>query len=102
VSSCYSLAGGVWTRQPSIKEGRYHAAGTITEKGFLITGGLGGGGGLLLSSTEYFSSGVWKSGPALPVAIVGHCQITVGSAVYVIGRYSGVGKGSNIGIYRRL
>ena len=71
----------------------------MTEEGFLITGGSDGR--RRLSSTEYFSSGVWKSGSALPVALFWHCQITVDSAVYIIGRYTGVGRSSNMDIYRR-
>ena len=76
------------------------AAGTATEKGFLLKGGEGRRS--MLSSTEYFSSGVWKPGPAMPVPIEEHCQLTVGSAVYVIGMYTGVGSSSNMDIYRRI
>ena len=82
-----------------MKEVRYGAAGSMREKGLLITGGYNRS--TWLSSNEYSSSDVWKSGPPIPVPISHNCQITVGSGVYVIGRYTGVGFSSNMDIYRR-
>ena len=60
-----------------MKEVRYGAAGSMREKGLLITGGYNRS--TWLSSNEYSSSDVWKSGPPIPVPISHNCQITVGS-----------------------
>merc|ERR1712106_265041 len=58
-------------------------------RGLLVTGGSRGGfdnRNGRVSSTEYLSaSGQWTPGPALPVAMDGHCQVTAGSDVIITG-----------------
>ena len=63
----------------------------MTEDGFLVTGGRHTNVQTdRLSSSEYFSSGQWVAGPALPVAMSGGCQVTVGTVVIVAGRLPNV------------
>eukprot|EP00092_Neocalanus_flemingeri_P004950 GFUD01005323.1.p1 GENE.GFUD01005323.1~~GFUD01005323.1.p1 ORF type:complete len:601 (+),score=163.41 GFUD01005323.1:149-1951(+) len=81
-TSCYSLQAGVWTKQPSMQEYRSAAGVSSTPAGLLVTGGYSGA---MLSSAEYFSSGQWLTGPALPVGLVAHCQVTAASGVIVTG-----------------
>ena len=101
MSSCYSLKEGVWTSQPSMKKKRHGAAASLTDRGMFITGGYGGRS--RLSSTEYLTSGTWEYGPPLPVAMAGHCQVSLGPGeVIVAGRYTGVGGGNTHHIYRWL
>ena len=98
MSSCYSLKEGVWTSQPSMKKKRGFAAASLTERGMFITGGTDGS---YHSSTEYLTSGTWEYGPPLPVAIYGHCQVSLGPGeVIVAGRYTGVCGGNTHHIYR--
>jgi len=85
-SACYSLTGGSWKKEPSMLEGRSNAASSIWPgQGLLVTGGSNWGP--RLSSTEYLStsSGQWTSGPALPVEMSDHCQVTVGPDVIITG-----------------
>jgi hypothetical protein len=49
----------------------------------LVTGGFGSEG--YLSSSEVFRENSWVVGPALPVAIEGHCQVLVGENVIIVG-----------------
>ena len=74
-----------------MQEKRSVAAASMTTDGLLVTGGNSGSKWTKrsrLASTEYFSSGQWVSGPDLPLAVGGHCQVTVGSAVIVTGRFT--------------
>ena len=49
--------------------------------GLLVTGGVGVG-----VSTEVLSGSTWQAGPPLKEAVNGHCQVSIGSVVYIIGR----------------
>ena len=77
--------------QPAMQEKRYDAGVSNTAEGLFVTGGKNGeeegwfGDQVQLTSTEYFSSGQWVSGPVLPKEMSGHCQVTFGSSVVVIG-----------------
>jgi hypothetical protein len=100
VSVCYSLKEGVWTSEPSMKKKRHGAAASLTERGMFITGGYGDGS--RHSSTEYLTSGTWEYGPALPVPMMQHCQVSlVPGEVIVAGKYAGVvGGGNTSHVYR--
>ena len=91
-TSCHSLVGGKWTPHPDmLQNNRMYGASSMTEDGFLVTGGIYTNVQTdRLSSTEYFSSGQWVAGPALPVAMSGGCQVTVGTVVFVAGRLPNV------------
>ena len=91
----------MWTSQPSMKKKRQGAAASLTDSGMFITGGYAYRS--YHSSTEYLTSDTWEYGPPLPVAIYGHCQVSlVPGEVIVAGRYTGVGGGNNHHIYRWL
>ena len=50
----------------------------------MVTGGFDGS--KWLSSTEIFSGGQWTDGPALPVRMGEHCQVTSRDGVIVAGK----------------
>ena len=83
-SSCYQLTGGAWVPQDSLATARYAAAGSLTSDGeWLVTGGTDDTG--RLSSTELLSGGTWQAGPSMVEPVAGHCQVTLGGVVYIIG-----------------
>jgi hypothetical protein len=49
----------------------------------MVTGGFGADG--YLSSSEVFKENSWAVGPALLVAMEGHCQVLVGENVIIVG-----------------
>ena len=82
-SSCYKLTGGAWVQQASLATARWASAASMSGDGLLVTGGWGGS---YLSSTEVLSGSTWQAGPPLKEAVNGHCQVSIGSVVYIIGR----------------
>ena len=84
LSSCHSLYKGAWSTEPSMQEGRSHAAASHYKTGLLITGGANTGG--LLSSTELFSSGQWTYGQQLPRQLSRHCQVQYADTVIIAGK----------------
>ena len=83
-STCHVLLGTSWKVQPSLSVDRQFAAGSITEDGWLVTGGRDGSGSKL-SSSDLYKDGVWTSGPSLHTPTQGHCQVTEGGKVIVAG-----------------
>ena len=84
-STCYALLGNCWKELPSLSVNRYEAAGSITEAGWLVTGGSERWGYGSHSSSDLYKDGVWTSGPTLPTPTNGHCQVTEGGKVIVAG-----------------
>lgn len=82
-SDCYALIGGVWTQQASMGDAVQSSAISETTKGPLRSGGKDDI--TSVSTTEYFQSGEWVRGPDLPDRLYGHCQVTIGSTVYIAG-----------------
>ena len=82
---CYVLLGTCWKELPSLSVDRYDAAGSITEAGWLVTGGRDDWRYNRHSSSDLYTDGVWTSGPTLPAPTSGHCQVTDGSKVIVTG-----------------
>jgi hypothetical protein len=71
-------------QQPIITE-RAGAGASMSPAGIIITGG-DDASYTTLSSTEVMTGEGWVAGPDMPVAVRRHCQVTVGSRVYVAGR----------------
>ena len=88
ISKCYSLDHGRWWLQQPLITRRYYAAASMSPAGILVTGGVDASG-TLLSSTEVLTGEGWVAGPDIPVAVWRHCQVSVGSRVYVSGRVGG-------------
>ena len=63
---------------------REYASATTTDKGFLVSGGYSYGG-WRTDTTEYFISGTWVMGPPMPVAMSGHCLVSVGTSAIIAG-----------------
>jgi len=84
-STCYSLTGSSWKKEPGMLEKRVGAASSLWPgQGLLVTGGFNGN--VRVSSTEYLSaSGQWTPGPVLPVEMHSHCQVKAGSDVIITG-----------------
>ena len=82
--SCYMLINGAWVQQASLTTARHRSATSMSSDGLFVTGGFDGSS--ILSSTEVFSGSTWQAGPPLKEAVNGHCQVTIGSVVYIIGR----------------
>ena len=57
----------------------------MSPAGIIITGGKDASG-TRLSSTEVLTGEGWVAGPDMPVTVSKHCQVSVGSRVYVSGR----------------
>ena len=57
----------------------------MSPAGIIITGGYDASY-TLLSSTEVLTGEGWVAGPDMLVAVSGHCQVSMGSRVYVSGR----------------
>jgi hypothetical protein len=66
---------------------RNTAAASMTPAGMMVTGGWDGND--QLATTEYYS-GQWVRGPDMPVAMFGHCQVTVDTSVIVTGNITTV------------
>lgn len=67
---------------------RSSAAASMTPAGMIVTGGRDDNGDTQ-ATTEYYS-GQWVRGPDMPVAIAGHCQVTVDTSVIVTGNITTV------------
>jgi len=63
---------------------RYMAAGSLYEGGWLVTGGDDDASNIL-STVLYYTNDKWVEYPDMPDSVQGHCQVTVGSEVFVIG-----------------
>ena len=83
-SSCYKLTGGAWVQQASLATARGYSAASMSADGLLVTGGYDGRS--FLSSTKVLSGSTWQTGPPLPEAMHGHCQVYIRGTVYIIGR----------------
>ena len=57
----------------------------MSPAGIIITGGYDASD-TRLRSTEVLTGEGWLAGPDMPVAVASHCQVSVGSRVYVSGR----------------
>ena len=79
-SSCHTLEEEGWNIRPNMKYKRGYAAASIMDEGWMVTGGG-------LSSTEIFTGGQWTEGPALPVEMYEHCQVTSRDGVIVAGKW---------------
>jgi len=84
LSSCHMLDGSTWKRQPSMRHVRLGAASSMTDDGWMVTGGYDTDYNDV-KSTEIFSDGVWREGVKLPWAFTGHCQITSKAGVLIVG-----------------
>jgi len=84
LASCYMLDGSTWRKQPSMKHVRWGSAASMTNNGWLVTGGHDNNDNRLKSS-EIFADGSWKESVSLPWTFTGHCQITSKSGVIVAG-----------------
>jgi len=85
--TCSTLLNGSWVEgvTPHMIKKRSVAGHSWTNKGLFVTGGFNKEE-KTLSHTEYLTrSGKWEEGPRLPYNLRGHCQVTVGSDVYVLG-----------------
>merc|ERR1712179_503773 len=93
ISKCFTLHNGAWVSHitPNMLNRRSYGAASWTKKGLFVTGGYNGGNNWH-AYTEYLTEeGEWVYGPDLPDRMGGHCQLTVGSDVYILG-----GQNSNI------
>ena len=78
------MKNGEWTSIPALKTFRRSAGSSITSMGLLVTGGYSGDS--VLKTTEIGNIfGVWVEGPPLPLPSYLHCQVTVGSTVFILG-----------------
>ena len=68
-----------------MKHARGSAAASMTDNGWMVTGGMDKNHYDQLKSTEIFSDGSWRQGVELPWAFSGHCQITSKYGVIVVG-----------------
>jgi len=84
LSSCHMLDGSTWREQPSMKYVRWGAAASMSNEGWMVTGGYDSGY-REVKETEIFADGSWKEGVRLPWAFSGHCQVTSKSGVIVAG-----------------
>merc|ERR1712179_350644 len=92
---CSVLKEGEWSEMPSMTVPRVGAAASMTSKGWLVTGGFTSGSrDYPLDSTEIFVGGKWLPGPDLPEHRSWHCQVTVGSNVFIFGGEDGSGRSS--------
>jgi len=88
--NCSTLVEGSWAEgvTPNMLKTRANAAYSWTKKGLFVTGGLShyNGNIQLTDTTEFLTkSGEWEFGPRMPRALKKHCQVSVGSDVYVLG-----------------
>ena len=63
---------------------RAYAAASLSPTGVLVSGGMDNTL-TRLSTTEVLTPEGWIVGPSLPIAVAGHCQVTVGSTVILAG-----------------
>ena len=68
-----------------MKHARGSAAASMTDDGWMVTGGMDKNSYDQLKPTEIFSDGSWRQGVELPWAFSGHCQITSKYGVIVAG-----------------
>ena len=83
-ASCHTLEEEGWSIRPNMKYKRSHATASMMAEGWMVTGGHDGS--KWLSSTEIFTGGQWTDGPALPVEMGAHCQVTSRDSVIVAGK----------------
>ena len=76
--------GSTWKRQPSMRDVRLGAASSMTDDGWMVTGGYDTDYEEV-KSTEIFSDGSWREGVKLPWAFTGHCQVTSKAGVIIVG-----------------
>ena len=65
--------------QQPLNTKRVYAAASLSPLGLMVTGGWS------QSSTEVLTPTGWIPGPALPEPVSGHCQLSIGSLVIIIG-----------------
>jgi len=89
-SECFTLYNGKWVSgiTPNMLRKREDGAASWTKKGLFVTGGYSSSD-YWHAYTEYLTEeGVWVYGPELPDSMGGHCQLTVGADVYILGGYN--------------
>ena len=79
------LVDDVWKEAAAMSAKVYDHGMSLTDTGAFRTGGYEDVDHGATSSTEYFQNGIWQSGPKLPGGLYKHCQVTIGSTVYVAG-----------------
>jgi len=86
---CYVWRQGGWELSDTLFNGSYAASSKLADGRWLVTGGKGRNGteidAILSSARAYSEVEGWRAFPSLPAPRNMHCQVTVGSAVYVIG-----------------
>ena len=83
---CEYLCAGKWRPFPNMTSLRTGGASSGSSSGWFVTGGYNDA--KVLNTTEvYTSENGWQVGPDLPTTLYGHCQLTVGETVYIIGIY---------------
>jgi len=93
LSKCFTLYNGAWVSHitPNMLNRRSYAAASWTKKGLFVTGGYSDN---WYAYTEYLTEeGEWVYGPDLPDPMGGHCQLTVGSDVYILGGQTSLSRG---------
>ena len=87
--ACHMLKNGEWTRAPPLQSARRYAAASLTRSGhMLVTGGYDGQSDRVLQTSELRDiTGLWVNGPFLPEPTYLHCQVTVDSDVYILGKF---------------
>jgi len=87
ISGCWAWTPSGWESMDTTYFNiRYSAAGSLLEGGWLVTGGRDYAYNLL-SSVLYYTNDKWVEYPDMPGSVDAHCQVTVGSEVFVIGGY---------------
>ena len=79
------LVDDVWNEEAAMSAKVYDHRMSLTDMGVFRTGGYEDVDYGATSSTEYFQNGIWTAGPKLPGGLYKHCQVTIGSTVYVAG-----------------
>ena len=84
-NKCFVLVDDVWNEEAAMSAKVYDHRMSLTDMGVFRTGGYEDVDYGATSSTEYFQNGIWTAGPKLPGGLYKHCQVTIGSTVYVAG-----------------
>ena len=87
---CFALVHGTWVEKASMIKAKYWAASSLFSSFFLVTGGTSdpvSGSGERLNITEYYDGVAWRAGPQLRESVYNHCQVTIRTVAYIIGRW---------------
>ena len=66
-----------WKLHCNMQSKRFHHASVVMKNALFITGGYDGNFNMLASTEYVYSNGTVQSGPDLPMARNGHCQVTL-------------------------